>query len=107
MIFEIDDIIPFSKRHKDETIREIIRYDSGYLKDLMIKDNRLVFSANCFNEIKRLTKNHSDNWKTPKKNNVSIFKKLKTYATPYLHSFNDSALENLNNERLLDGVDEL
>ncbi len=100
MIFEIDDIIPFSVRHKNETIRDIIRYDSGYLKDLMIKDSRLVFSKNCFNEIKRLTTNHFDNWETPKNENVSIFKKLKPYATPYLHSFNDSELEKLNNERL-------
>lgn len=56
MVLDIDSIIPFSKRHKGETVREIIRYDSGYLKDLMIKDDRVVFSDTCFNEIKRLTK---------------------------------------------------
>lgn len=41
MIFEIDDIIPFVNRteHVNHTIRQIIRYDSGYLKDLFINDN--------------------------------------------------------------------
>lgn len=102
MIFEIDDIIPFSRKHDGETIREIIRYDSGYLKDLMIKDNRVVFSDTCFNEIKRLTKNHFDNWETPSNSKISIFKKLKTYAQPYLYNFNDNELETLNKQRLLD-----
>ena len=49
MVLDIDSIIPFSKRHKGETVREIIRYDSGYLKDLMIKDDRVVLSEACFN----------------------------------------------------------
>ena len=44
MILEIDDIIPFSKRHKNETIRQIVRYDSGYLKDLFLKDESICFS---------------------------------------------------------------
>lgn len=101
MVLDIDSIIPFSKRHKGETVREIIRYDSGYLKDLMIKDDRVVFSDTCFNEIKRLTKNHLDNWETPFNTNISIFKKLKTYAQPYLYDFNDNELETLNKQRLL------
>lgn len=102
MIFEIDDIIPFSIRHKGETIREIIRYDSGYLKDLMIRDYRIVFSNICFNEIKRLTQNHFDNWETPSNDEISIFKKLKTYRKPYLYDFNDKQLEALNKQRLKD-----
>lgn len=101
MIFEIDSIIPFSKKHKGETIREIIRYDSGYLKDLMIKDDRIVFSDICFNEIKRLTKNHFDNWETSPNGEIPIFKRLKTYRQPYLYDFNDNKLEILNKQRLL------
>lgn len=81
MILDIDSVIPFSKRHGGETIREIIRYDSGYLKDLMLKDDRVVFSDTCFYEIKRLTKNHFDNWETPSDSGMSIFKKLKTYVS--------------------------
>ncbi|OKZ24631.1 MAG: hypothetical protein BHV77_04530 [Bacteroides sp. 43_108] len=56
MVLDIDSIIPFSKRHKGETVREIIRYDSGYLKDLMIKDDRVVFSDTCFKEKNDLLK---------------------------------------------------
>lgn len=102
MILDIDSVIPFSKRHGGETIREIIRYDSGYLKDLMLKDDRVVFSDTCFNEIKRLTKNHFDNWETPSNSGISIFKKLKTYGQPYLYDFNDGELEALNKQRLSD-----
>lgn len=101
MIFEIDSIIPFSIRHKGETIREIIRYDSGYLKDLMIKDERVIFSDSCFSEIKRLTSNHFDNWETPSNTKISIFKKIKTYGRPYLYDFNDNKLEVLNKQRLI------
>ena len=62
MIYELDDIILCSKRHSNETIRQIIRYDSGYLKDLMLKNDEVIFSEKCFEELKRLTKGHKDNW---------------------------------------------
>lgn len=100
MIFELDDKIPFSKRHEGETIRQILRYDSGYLRDLMIRDNRVVFSVSCFSEIMRLTKSHYDNWEKPKNMKISILDKLKTYRSPYLYNFDDGTLEKLNKERL-------
>lgn len=73
MIFDIDDVIPFSKRHKGETIRQIIRYDSGYLRDLFLKDERVSFSRESFAEICRLTQGHYDNWEKPNKETKSIF----------------------------------
>lgn len=100
MVFEIDDTIPFSNKHKGETIRQIIRYDSGYIKDLFLKDSRLSFSKDCFAEICRLTKGHSDNWENPKKEALSIFSQLKPYASPYLYDFNDGDLEKINNNRI-------
>ena len=100
MIKSIDEIINFSHRHPNETIREILRYDSGYLKDLFLKDNRMVFSPECFEDIKRLTKGHKDNWESPSKQTKSIFKQLKSYKTPYLYDFNDISLEAINTERL-------
>lgn len=101
MINCIDNTIPFSIRHQGETIREIIRYDSGYLKDLFIKDERLCFSRECFAEICRLTKGHKDNWESSKYS-ASIFSQLKTYATPYLYDFNEEALLELNEKRIKD-----
>lgn len=99
MILEIDDIIPFSKRHKGETIRQIVRYDSGYLKDLFVNDERICFSHESFGELIRLTQNHKDNWE--KGNDTgNIFTQLKPYATPYLYSFNDERLRTINEERL-------
>lgn len=101
MIKSVDEIIPFSKRHKGETIRQIIRADSGYLKDLFTKDDRLVFSPECFDEICRLTAGHKDNWERPTHPTTSIFNQCKTYRVNYLYDFNDSKLLELNNTRLL------
>lgn len=101
MIFEIDDIIPFVRRngHEMHTIRQIIRYDSGYLKDLFVNDIRVCFSEKCFLEILRLTKGHYDNWESC--NQIpNIFNSLKTYQSPYLYDFNDESLIQLNKERL-------
>ena len=89
MTFEIDDIIPFSKRHEGETIRQIVRYDSGYLKDLFLKDRRVSFSATCFDEICKLTKGHTDNWESPQEKTGNVFSQLKPYATPYLYDFSE------------------
>ena len=102
MIFEIDDNIPFCNRneHKQHTIRQIIRYDSGYLKDLFTKDKRLVFSLECYKNLMRLTKGHRDNWEKPINKPNSIFNELKTYKTPYLFDFNDSIIESENTKRL-------
>ena len=98
MIDSLDSMIPFSKRHKGETIREIIEYDSGYLKDLFLKNEELVFSQACFDEICKLTKGHKDNWKPIESD--SIFSKLKPYAVPYLYDFNRKNLRDINNVRL-------
>lgn len=103
MILEIDDIIPFSKRHKNETIRQIVRYDSGYLKDLFLKDESICFSEDCYNELIRLTQNHNDNWEMGS-DTSNIFTQLKSYATPYLYCFNDEKLRIINKERLKNHV---
>lgn len=97
-ISSLDAKIAISKRHPNETIREILRYDSGYLKDLFIKDTRIVFSSDCLAEIKRLTSGHKDNWETPKEGD--LFSRLKTYASPYLYDFNDGVIDLINTERL-------
>lgn len=100
IIDSIDISIPFSRRHANETIRNIIRYDSGYLKDLFLKDNRIVFSEECLSEIIRLTKGHKDNWEKPISPTSNVFNSQKSYATPYLYDFNDDKIEELNMLRL-------
>lgn len=102
MVFEIDDKIPFSNRHSDETIRQIIRYDSGYLKDLFLKDDRVVFSKFCLDKICRLTEGHFDNWEPPKQGASNVFLRCKSYATPYLYDFNNGELRDINENRLGD-----
>ncbi|ROT16286.1 hypothetical protein EEL50_03460 [Muribaculaceae bacterium Isolate-105 (HZI)] len=101
LISDIDTKIPFSKRHPNETIREILRYDSGYLKDLFYKDEDIVFTRECLADICRLTAKHEDNWETPPaKSGLSAFSRLKTYGTPYLYNFNDEDIAMLNSLRL-------
>lgn len=101
MIFlDIDTVIPFSRKYPHRTIREIIRADSGYLKDLFVKDDRVVFSDSCFKEICRLTRGHKDNWETPVKPSLSIFSRLKTYKESYLFDFNDEKIQALQKARL-------
>ena len=100
IIDSLDIIIPFSKRHPNETIRNIIRYDSGYLKDLFIHNESICFSEDCLVEICRLTKGFRDNWETSKNPSVSIFDKLKSYGTPYPFDFNDPNILQINKERL-------
>lgn len=78
MIYSIDEKIHVSQRHPNETIRQIIRYDSGYLKDLFLKDERVVFSDDCMTEICRLTTGHKDNWETPTIHTENIFNALKS-----------------------------
>ena len=98
LVYDLDDIIPFSVRHKGETIRQIVRYDSGYLRDLMRKDKRLIFSPKCLKELIKLTQFHKDNWENA--NTQNVFLGLKRYATPYLCSFCDEELIELNESRL-------
>ena len=100
MIFEIDEIIPFinRKEHINHTIRQIIRYDSGYLKDLFLKDNRVCFSEKCLAELLRLTKGHFDNWENAETSN--IFNGIKLYKSPYLFDFNNEVIMKTNKDRL-------
>ena len=100
MIHSIDEIITISRQHPNETIREIIRYDSGYLKDLFIKNHKLVFSPECLSDIQKLTKGHRDNWEKPTRETPIIFKQFKPYSRPYLYDFNDEQIEMINNTRL-------
>lgn len=99
-MYNLDDVITFSHRHPNETIRQIIRYDSGYLKDLFLNDKRVVFSLECYEELKRLTLGHKDNWEAPKGPARNTLNSLKLYGKPYLYDFNDENLEKKNKERM-------
>lgn len=100
MVLHIDTVIPFSRKYSGKTIREIIRFDSGYLKDLFKKDERLCFSEECFADICRLTAGHKDNWEKPSYPTSNIFHQIKPYGTPYLYDFNDEELIALNKLRI-------
>ncbi len=88
MILEIDDVVP-NGRHKGKTIRQIVRYDSGYIKDAIIKRCDFIISKSCFEELAQLTKGHRDNWCKPTQSPNNVFYSLKEYASPYLYDFNE------------------
>lgn len=100
LIDSLDICIPFSRRHSNETIRQIIRYDSGYLKDLFLNNKTLVFSKTCLFDLQRLTKGHFDNWENPSVHSKNIFNDLKSYRSPYLFDFNNDEIIRVNDERL-------
>ncbi|TFD92176.1 hypothetical protein E2605_18910 [Dysgonomonas capnocytophagoides] len=102
MIFNIDDIIPFSKRHPRKTIREILLIDSGYLKDLIKKNSRVILSEECYQEAILITKGMRDEWVKPIGKTESIFDSLKPYTAPYGFDFNDEELITINRNRLED-----
>ena len=107
MIFEIDDIIPFSRCHEGETIRQILRYDSGYIKDLLIKNDQFVLSDKCMQEVRILTRGFFDNWKRPVGKTTNIFHSLKPYTSPYQYDFNNLELIELNNRKLKEELNQI
>lgn len=102
MVFDIDDKITFEhSRHKDETIRQVLRYDSGFIKDSILKNDRFVLSEKCYEEACRLTKGMWDNWEKPEKVNINnVFDSLKLYASPYQYDLNDEKLREVNQKKL-------
>lgn len=96
MIFEIDDIIPFSLKYPNKSIRQIVCIDSGYLKDLFVKNERLKFSDDCFREICRMTKGHNE---LIKRGDVGVFMTCKVYEIPYLFDFNEEKIIHLHHRR--------
>lgn len=89
MIYNIDDEIRSRGRHRGETIREIARYDSGYIKDRIKKDKSFMISGQCFVELARITAGCRDNWEKPKSSVKNIFHALKSYGTPYMYDFKE------------------
>ena len=100
IITSLDVCIPFSQRHPNETIRIIIRYDSGYLKDLFLKNKEICFTEDCLSELCRLTRGFHDNWEKPINPTSSIFYQVKSYRTPYQFDFNNNIIIEENSRRL-------
>lgn len=102
MIHEIDDVIECSRRHHGETIREIARYDSGYIKDLIKKNDKFVISETCLTELEKLTAGFRDNWTKPTKPTSNIFHNIKIYASPYQYDFGEDIenVKDINQQRL-------
>lgn len=92
-ILEINDLIPFSKRHKHKTIEQIALTDSGYLKTLFEKNENLIFSEVCFNKLCEITKGQVEK--------PTYFLGSKVYGGEYLFDWNTKPeLKSENNRRL-------
>lgn len=94
MIYEIGDTFP-SRRYIGETIGEVLRKDSGYIKDLIMKSDDFSLSDECMAEAIRITKGHRDTWTRPE-NPKDVFDGLKKYGVPYGFDFNDDKIQEKN-----------
>lgn len=89
-----------SWKYKGETIEEVLRKDSGYIKDLIMLNSNFCLSENGMREAQELTKGFYDKWAKPEQPTDNIFDSLRVYTKPYDFDFNNEKLINKNKENL-------
>lgn len=87
-------------KYKGETIEEVLRKDSGYIKDLIKLHPYFCLSEECMLEAQQITKGFYDKWVKPKQMSKNIFESLRVYSKPYDFDFNDEEVIRLNNLKL-------
>lgn len=103
MIYNIDDTFP-SRKYKNKTIREVLKIDSGYIKDYLLRNKDFILSAECLLEAQKITKGNIDKaWVKPEKAE-SIFDYFKPYRLPYDYDFNDKKIIETNNFKLKEHI---
>lgn len=97
MIYNIDDRFPNRGdwKYRGETIREVLHKDSGYIKDLIKKNDCFALSDECMDEAKLITREHRDE-RIRKSNPNNVFDGLKHYKLPYGFDFNDEVIQEKN-----------
>ena len=99
MIYNIDDRFPNrgNWKYRGETIREVLHKDSGYIKDLIKKNDCFALSDECMDEAKLITRGHRDE-RVRKSNPNNVFEGLIVYGigTPYGYDFNNDEIQKNN-----------
>ncbi len=95
--WNINDIFPLRWKYQGETIGDVLKKDSGYIKDLIRLHHSFCLSEECMAEAQKITKGFKDEWvkpQNPKTLNVKI------YRIPYGFDFNEEELVKLNQQKL-------
>lgn len=88
-----------SWKYKGKTIEEVLKQDSGYIKDLIKLHSYFCLSEECMLEAQLMTKGFQDKWVKPEKP-TTILDNLKTYGVPYDFDFNNDEIIHLNKQKL-------
>lgn len=87
-------------KYKGETIEEVLKKDSGYIKDLIKLHPYFCLSEECMFEAQQITKGFYDKWVKPKQVSLNVFESLRVYGKPYDFDLNDKGVARLNNLKL-------
>lgn len=96
-IYEIEDRFPklCSWKYQEETVREVLKKDSGYVKDLILLNETFALSEDAFTEAMAMTKGFVDN-----RDEETLNDPKKRKKAAYDYDFNDEKIIELNREKL-------
>lgn len=100
--YNINDSFPNNGnwKYKGETIKDVLKKDSGYIKDLIKKHKYFCLSEKCMLDAQEMTKGFYDKWTKPEKPTNNIFDSLRVYTAAYDFDFNNEEIVQLNNTKL-------
>lgn len=96
-IYEINDKFPklCSWRYQEETVREVLQKDSGYVKDLILLNENFALSEEAYSQAIEITKGFED-----KRDDETLSNPSKRKKTPYDFDFSDEKIIELNKMKL-------
>lgn len=95
--YEINDIFPklCTWRYQEETVKDVLLKDSGYIKDLILLNENFVLSDAAYAEAVAITKGFTDT-----RNDDVLNDPAKRKKTPYDFDFNDEKVREINKSKL-------
>lgn len=87
-------------KYKGETLEEVLKKDSGYIKDLIKLHPYFCLSEECMLKAQQITQGFYDKWVKPEQISLNVFESLRAYRNPYDFDFNDEEVVRLNSLKL-------
>ena len=97
--WNINDIFPLRWKYQGETIGDVLKKDSGYIKDLIRLHHSFCLSEECMAEAQKITKGFKDEWVKPQ-NPKTLLDYAKPYGIPYGFDFNNEEIINFNRQKI-------
>lgn len=89
-------------KYKGETIEEVLKKDSGYIKDLIKLHPSFCLSEECMVEALKITKGHYDKWVKPTHTSQNIFEDLRLYKAAYDFDLNNEEILKINQSKIFE-----